>query len=337
VKSGTALPVGVTASGSYTREDAGQLDQRFEGKYGRGDVVLPVGRGLALAAGAGYENIKVSQRDPLLDGTGAPVVDGAGRQVTDPASPRRLAYDFDGLFWDAGVIWRPSSRTFLEARVGRRYDSWSFTGSFSHQIGPGSGVQIGVYDSIESFGRQLNGGLAALPTSFVSTDNGFGNQYSGCVFGTSGAAPGSCINAGILGSTTTANYRARGATGVVVFSRGSNRFGFGGGYSRRSFIAPDVGTGSIINGTSDETFYAQLFASRAIGRNSDLSANAYASYFDSGLAGSEGVLGWGANAIYTQRFGGLGATAALGVYGFDANGSESDVAAQALVGLRYGF
>ncbi|WP_204315025.1 hypothetical protein, partial [Klebsiella pneumoniae] len=54
VKSGTVLPVGITASGSYTREDAGQLDQRFEGKYGRGDLVLPVAHGFALAAGVGY-------------------------------------------------------------------------------------------------------------------------------------------------------------------------------------------------------------------------------------------------------------------------------------------
>ncbi|WP_204276704.1 hypothetical protein, partial [Klebsiella aerogenes] len=78
---------------SYTREDAGQLDQRFEGKYGRGDLVLPVAHGFALAAGVGYEQIKITQRDPLRDTAGNPVVDGAGRFKTDPNSPRRIAYD----------------------------------------------------------------------------------------------------------------------------------------------------------------------------------------------------------------------------------------------------
>jgi hypothetical protein len=135
VKSGTVLPVGITASGSYTRENAGQLDQQFEGKWGRGDVVLPILRGLALAGGIGYEQIKISQRDALVDGTGKPVVDAAGRFRTDPNSPRRIAYDLSGVFWDAGVIWKPSRRTFFEARVGRRYGSMSYTGSLSYQAG----------------------------------------------------------------------------------------------------------------------------------------------------------------------------------------------------------
>ena len=93
------------------------------------------------------------------------MVDSRGRFVTDPASPRRIAYDFDGIFWDAGVIWRPSRRTFLEARVGRRYDSMSYTGSLSYQMGSGSGIQVGVYDSVQTFGQQVNGTLASLPTS----------------------------------------------------------------------------------------------------------------------------------------------------------------------------
>jgi len=338
-KSGTLLPVGVTVSGSYTREDAGQLDQRFEGKYARGDVVLPVGRGVAIEGGVGYENIAISQRDPLLDGTGAPVLDANGRQQTNPASPRRLAYDFDGLFWDAGVIWRPSRRTFLEARVGKRYGSMSYTGSLSYQIGPGSGIQIGVYDSIDSFGRQLNGSLASLPTSFVTSNDPFGDQYSGCVFGTSGSAAGSCMN-NALYSVPTANYRSRGVTGTMVMSRGPNRIGFGGGYARRSFIAPNVpaSTGIQVNGTSDELFYGQLFASRELGRNTSLSGNAFLSYSDTDLAGSDGTLGWGANSMLTRTFfGHLDATAAVGIYGFEGEANNSDTQVQALIGLRYGF
>ncbi len=338
VKSGTVLPVGITASGGYTRENAGQLDNRFEGKFGRGDVVLPIGRGLAVAGGVGYENIQISQKDPKLDGTGQPVRDANGRFVTDPASPRRIAYDIEGVFWDAGVIWRPSRRTFLEARVGKRYGSMSYTGSLSYQFGPGSGIQVGVYDSVSSFGQQLNGSLAALPDAFTTGDtSGFNAQNTGCVFGTNGSAAGSCMN-GIFASAATGSYRARGVTAVVAMNRGPNHFGFGGGYARRDFIAPTGTPGFTVNGTSDQTYYGQVFASRQFGRNAVLSGNAYVSYYDSDLPGADPVMGWGANTAYTQRFfNHLDATAAVGVYGFDDQTGGKDVSAQALVGLRYGF
>ncbi|MDG2532339.1 hypothetical protein P6144_01660 [Sphingomonas sp. HITSZ_GF] len=335
VKSGTVLPVGITASGSYTRENAGQLDQRFEGKWGRGDVVLPVLRGLALAGGVGYEQIKITQRDALLDTGGQPVLDGAGRFRTDPNSPRRIAYNLEGVFWDAGVIWKPSRRTFFEARVGRRYGSMSYTGSLSYQAGPGSGIQIGVYDTVQTFGQQLNGQLSTLPTSLASTTDPFGNQFSGCVYGTTGAATGGCMT-GILASATTSAYRGRGVTGVAVAGRGGTRIGIGGGWAKRDFIAPAGGSGFTTNGTSDTTIYGQIFASTNVGPNGSLQGSVIGSYYDSDLAGSDGIYGWGANAAYTHRFGRLGATLSTGIFGFERDG-ESSASAQALLGLRYGF
>src|SRR3546814_14307839 len=83
---------------------------------------------VALTAGVGYEELKTSQKDPLLDADGNPVVDDDGRFVADPASPQRITYRTDGIYWDAGVVWRPSPRTQLEAHVGRRYDSWVYFG-----------------------------------------------------------------------------------------------------------------------------------------------------------------------------------------------------------------
>lgn len=335
VKSGTVLPVGLTASASYTRENAGQLDQRFESKFLRGDVVLPVGRGIAVAAGVGAEQVQVSQRDPLRTGTGAPVTDSQGRFVTAPGSPRRLAYDFDGIFWDAGVIWRPSKRTFLEARVGRRYDSMSYTGSFSYQIGPGSGIQLGAYDSVQTFGSQLNAQVAALPASFVDNTDPFGNQYSGCVYGSTGAAAGGCLN-GVFASSATSAYRSRGLTGVAVLNRGSTRIGIGGGYSRRDFLAPGGGTSFSTNGITDESVYTQLFASTDVGANGALSGSLLGSYYDTEIAGNDPIYGWGANTAYTHRFGKLGAMVSAGVYGFERDGGSS-ASAQGMVGLRYGF
>ena len=54
-------------SGGYEREDASQLDQRFEGKYARADVTVPIGPTFALLGGVGYEDIEIGQRDPVLD------------------------------------------------------------------------------------------------------------------------------------------------------------------------------------------------------------------------------------------------------------------------------
>lgn len=339
VKAGSVLPVGITASASYTREDAGQLDQRYEGKFGRVDAVLPIMGGFAVAGGVGYEKIKITQRDPVRDGANNPVVDANGRFVTNNASPRRIAYDIDGMFWDAGVIWKPSRRTFLEARAGKRYGSMSYTGSLSYQVGPGSGVQIGVYDTVQTFGQQLNGTLATLPTSFVTTTDPFGNQYGGCVYGTVGSATGGCLN-NVFASAATSAYRSRGVTGVAVMGRGGTRIGIGGGWSRRTFIAPTGTPGFNVNGTSDQSFYAQVFGSTDVGRNGSFSASAFGSYYDTDIAGAEGVMGWGANTAYTHRFGPLSATASAGIFGFDNKNSTtttSNTAAQALLGLRYGF
>ena len=337
VRAGAVLPVGLTASGAWEREEAGQLDQRYEGRYARGDAVLPVGRGLAVVGGVGYEEIEISQRDPLRDSSGNPVTDGNGRQVTDPASPRRIAYDIDGIFWDAGVIWRPSTRTSLEARVGKRYGSWSYTGSLSYQLGRASAIQVGVYDSVQSFGRQLRNGLASLPTDFRPISDPFNGGYNGCVFGASGSAAGGCLP-GVFQSIATANYRARGVDAVFAINRGPLRMGLGAGYSNREFIAPDGGAGFSVNGLSDDTFYAQFFAGQQVGASGQLSGNLFVNYYDSGLPGSEGLFGWGANTAYSHSFGRLGATAALGIYGVgQAAEADNSVAVQALLGLRYGF
>lgn len=334
-KAGALLPIGITASGSFTREDAGQLDQRFEGQYGRLDGVLPVSRELAVVAGLGYESIQVTQRDPLRDGANVPIVDEDGRFVTDPASPRRIAYDLDGIFWDAGVIWKPSRRTYLEARVGRRYESFSFTGQLSYQISASSGVQINVYDTVQTFGQQLNGSLAMMPTSFVPNGPGMGNPYGGCIFGTAGGAAGDCLN-GVFASAVTSAYRARGVTGTAVFGRGNTRFGFGGGYSHRTFLSPNSGAGFSVNGLSDESLFAQIFGSTQLSREGSLTGSLYGSYFSSDFA-PDGVFGWGANSTYAHQFGPLGATVSAGLYGFDNQIAGSSTLAQLLFGLRYGF
>ncbi|SOB87605.1 hypothetical protein SAMN06297144_2740 [Sphingomonas guangdongensis] len=340
VRAGAVAPFGLTVSGAWTREEGSQLDQRYDGYFGRADVVQPITGQLALVGGVGYEKIEITQRDALVDATGQPVTDGSGRFVTDPASPVRLAYQTDGLIWDAGVVWRPSPRTTLEARVGQRYDTTIYTGSLSWQVSANSGLQIGVYNGVQSFGRGLRDAISALPTSFATRPDPFSDQFSGCVFGTgagsaAGGSAGGCLNP-LLGAISTANFRARGVDGVFSATRGAYTFGLGAGYFNRRYLLPPLSPGQFLYGVTDEGYYGQLFATRTLDGRSSIALDVYANYFDSGVIYAPDVLGGGANGSYSYSFGRFGATASLGVYAFDQDGI-SDVSGQALLGMRYSF
>jgi hypothetical protein len=345
VAAGTVLPVGVTVSGAYEREDAGQLDQQYEGYFGRGDVTLPVSRTVAIRGGVGYEKIETSQRDALVDTAGNPVVDRNGRFVTDPASPRRIAYNTDGLIYDAGVIWRPSPRLELAANAGWRYGGETYFGTLSWQASRNTGVQVAVYDGIETFGRQLRDGLRDTPTAFQGNASPFGQQFNGCIFGSqpgeggadgAGGRAGGCLN-DVFQSISTASYRARGIDGVISTTQGRTSYGVGAGYANRKLNAPRVAPGTVVYGVTDESYYAQLFWSRALSRVSQIDANLFANYYESGLPGADGVLGVNANGTYSHQFGRLGTTASLGVYTYDQEGLDSQWSAQALLGARYSF
>jgi hypothetical protein len=331
------LPVGVTVSGAWEREDAGQLSQRYDGWFARGDLLIPVSPYFAFSAGVGYERIETSQRDALRTAAGAPVLDEDGRFVEDPNSPRRIAYRTDGVYYDAGVVWRPNRRTELRAAVGERYGSVSYTGTLTYQASPEVGLAVGVYDSVQTFGRQLRNGLTGLPTSFIAArDANFGQQYTGCVFGTSGAAPGGCLS-DVFQSISTASYRARGVDGILSATRGRHTYGVGAGYANRRLHAPEVPSGVVVYGLEDESWYGQAFWQYALSRVSTVDANAFANYYTSELPGSEDVVSLGLTGNYSHAFGRLGTTASLGLYTFKVGDFQSELSAQALLGARYVF
>src|SRR3546814_1070812 len=59
-------PFGWSVGAGYDREDASQLDQRYEAKYARADITVPVSANVALLGGVGYENIEIGQPSALL-------------------------------------------------------------------------------------------------------------------------------------------------------------------------------------------------------------------------------------------------------------------------------
>ena len=332
---GTLLPVGVTLSGGWNRDDASQLKQRYDDVYGQVGVLAPVTYTVALAGDVGYEKLTVSQKDPVYTAGGVPAVDGNGRYITDDASPRRIAYRTDGVYWDAGVVWRPNRRTSVNAYVGQRYNATRYTGSVSYQASRSTGLSIGVYDEVETFGHQLQDGIAALPTSFIAARDAFSRQYNGCVFSANGATPGGCLN-GVFQSITTASYRARGVDGVVSINRGLSSYGLGAGYANRALHVPDVPLGALVYGQHDQSAYGQFFWGRQLSRVSGVQTNVFVNWYEPGSSDFD-VWSYGATASYYRNFGRLGTTATLGIYDFKQGDIRSQVSAQAQLAARYTF
>ncbi len=335
-KAGEALPVGLAVGGSAYQEDISNLDQRVRDLNVRADVTVPVTSALSVVGGVGYEDVEVSSRNALVDAAGAPVIDEDGRFVTDGSQPRQIAFDVDGIIWDVGVVWRPSSRTAFEAHVGRRYDSTTYYGSFAYAPDARSAVNISVYDGVAGFGGTLTNSLAALPTDFSASRNALTGDFDGCVAGEAGA---NCVG-GAFGSIRSATFRSRG-----VQASYSHQFGgrysatVAAGYDRRKFLAAEGTVLAAANGLVDESIYATIGLNGEIGRNANFAINAYGNRFDTQTNGGQTVTAVGGSAGYNQTIvPRLSARAAVALDHFDSDVSAEDItAASGLVGLRYDF
>ena len=333
VRPGEVLPVGLAVTAGGFQEDIGNLDQRVRDLFVRGDVTLPVSRTLALVAGAGYEDVQISSRDALRDANGVPVIGSDGRFVTDPNAPRRIAFDVDGLLWDVGVLWRPSSRTSLQASVGRRYDSTTYYGTFTYVPSQRSAFAVVAYDGVSGVGGTLNNALAGLSSDFEAIRNPVTGDFGGLVSGTEGQAL-----IGGIGSTRSAAFRGRGVRASYQRTMGRTEAALGAGYDRRTFIAAAGTVLAPVNGLTDESYYVIGGLTRQIGQDANITANAYVNWFNA-AGNNNDVTAMGASAAYnqsiTQR---LVGRAAIAVDYFDSEFTAQDFAfATALVGLRYNF
>ncbi|HEX7854021.1 MAG TPA: hypothetical protein VF503_10030 [Sphingobium sp.] len=327
------LPIGWSVGVGYQREDASQLDQRFENAWGRLDITVPLTSDLAAIGGIGYQSIKASNRDALRDSSGAAIIDSNGRFVTDPASPRLLSYDNENVIWDVGILWRPSRRTSLRLTYGHQYGSGSVQGSFNWQPDQNTSLNISLYDSIDSFGRALSGNLANLPDNFLVTRNPFSGDVNGCAFGSSS---NSCFS-DTLSGIRTANYRNRGVAGSFVHRQGPWNYGIGFGYSRRKFLGDDPVYAGI-SGLKEENYFAAAALGYAIDGRSGINVNLYANQFNSELPGVADVFNAGAYLTYHRRISrGLQANASVGLDYVKASGVDSVLSGLAQIGVRYSF
>ena len=338
VKPNTIAPIGVGVGGGWTEENVSNLDQRIRDRYVRGDVTVPVEPTLALVGGVGYEDVEVSSRDARRDAAGNPVIDSHGRYVTDEAGPRRIAYQTEGLIWDAGVMWRPSRRTSLEAYIGRRYGSLTGWGTLTYAPDTRTNISVAVYDNLSSFGGTVIDTLSGLPSQFDAFRDPITGEIGGCVAQTGGQpASGSCI-AGALASVRSAVFRSQGVAASYGLEVGRTQFGVGVGYDRRKFVAAPGTVLATANGVVDETVWLAGYATQRIDNRSTLSANAYANWFQSGFDLNNDTIGYTASLSYNHTFvRGLSGTAAVGLDGITRQSLPDFATASALLGLRYSF
>lgn len=333
VRPGEVSPVGLAVTAGGFQEDISNLDQRVRDLYVRGDMTVPISPSLALVGGVGYENVQISNRDALRDAGGNVLIGPNGRFVTDPASPRILAFDVDGLLWDVGVLWRPSSRTSLAANVGRRYGATTYYGNFTYAPSQRSVLAIDVYDGVSGLGGVLTNNLAGLSSNFQALRNPVTGDFGGLTTGVDGAA-----GLGNIGSVRSAAFRARGVRGAYQRQLGRLTAAVAAGYDRRTFIAAPGTILEAANGVNDETYYVNAGLSRDLGRSANITANGYVSWFETGF-NTGNVTATGASLAYNRSLTSrLVGRAAVGVDYFDSEFSAEDFAfATALLGLRYNF
>ncbi len=330
---GDGLPVGVGVTAGAFQEDISNLDQRVRDVYVRGDVTVPLSDNFAVVGGVGYEDVEISSRDALRDVDGNPIRDNSGRFVTDDSAPRQIAFDVDGLIWDVGVVWNPSSRTSLAATVGRRYDSTTYYGSFAYVPDSRSALNISVYDGLTGFGGVLTNSLSGLSSDFDAIRNPVTGDFGGLVTGEDGASL-----LGTLGSVRSAAFRGRGVNASYQRRIGQTTAAIAAGYDEREFIAAAGTVLAVADGITDESYYINAALSRPIGQSASFAANAYVNWFESGGINGD-VTALGASAAYSRSLTSkLSARAALAVDHFDSEFTAEDFAvATGLIGLRYDF
>ena len=334
VRPNVVAPIGVGVGGGWNEQNISNLDQRVRDRHLRADVTVPLNGHVAVVGGVGYEDVEVSSRDAVRDAAGNPLVGPDGRFVTDKSGPRQIAYETDGLIWDAGVLWRPSRRTSLEAYVGRRYGSMTYHGAFTYAPDSRTNLAVAVYDNVTSFGGVLVDQVAGLPAQFDAFRNPITGQVGGCVASLEG---GGCF-AGALGTVNSAVFRSRGAAASATVDLGRTQLGVGAGYDRRTFIAAAGTAIGALDGQVDEHVWYALFASHQLDARSVLSADANMSWFQSEVDPGGDILGYSASLAYRRNLiRGLSGTAAVGLDGISRENLEDFMSASALLGLRYSF
>ena len=318
-------PVGWSVSAGYEREDGNRVDQRYEDLWAKADVTAPMTLTLAAVGSVGYEHLKISQYSAAI-GPG-------GSIIVDKSVPRLIAYNDKGLTWDAGVLWRPSRRTSVEARGGERYSDWHVTASASWQPDKDSSLGIAYTDMIDSLGRSLARGQNDISGMFSVNRNPFSGDLAGCVAGNGGMT---CLN-DMLTAMSGATYRSRAIKAHMRSTLRRWQYGVGLGYTHRHYITPKTGVFANWGSHRDRIYWMESHIGRRLGNSASIDFNLYANRLDSEVAG-EDMRNFGGYATYSRALSQrLRASASLGIDSVDPEALQAVVSAMGRVGMRYQF
>ena len=333
----SALPFDWTLGAQYRRENTSNLAQHFRALRVTGEIRQPIAETVALVASGGYEKTETSEREALIDLlTGFPVLGKGGRFVVDPASPRVLTYDMNGLIGDAGIIWKPSRRSRFEARAGYRYGGFSVTGLAEMHPGERTGLTFILTDQVQTFGQGVSGGLASAPANLdIGQSPDPASSYQNCLFGKT-AGSGRCIG-GALGNASASAYRERAAS--IIITRALRQWALSGsfGYTRRTYI-DDPNAPVSLDGVVDQSFFGDISLNGQLTRVSGVSFSFTGSLFKNGQVGASDVVAGSFSTNYYRTFGrGIRARASLAVDASKQDGITADVSGRAQLGMQYQF
>ena len=332
----SALPFDWQVSGAYRKEDATNLAKQTRATNLIGEIKQPVGPEIAVVASAGYERTRISEREALVDPlTGLPVLTSSGKFVVDPASPRLITYDVEGLIYDAGVIWRPSRRARFELRGGHRYGGVSVTGLIEIKPSERTGMTLAITDRIESFGEGVSAGLAGSGPDLNLDALDPNSSFQDCLFGKAQGS-GRCIG-GALGSASAKSYRQRAANLVFTHAMRKSTFNASFGYSRRTYI-DDPASPVTLSGVVDQSFFGNVSIGTRLTRTSGVSFSFSGNLFKNGQVGASDVIAGSFNTSYYRSIGrSIQLNANLAVDASKQDGTTADVSGRAQLGLQYKF
>ena len=332
-RAGEGLPVGTGLDASWYRENVSNLDQQVLDRHVRGEVSIPVDDTTALVGGVGYEHVTVGSRNAVMSG-GAYLTDSAGNYITDYSTPRYVAFESEGLIWDAGVVWRPSRRTNLELHVGRRYGEVGAYGFFNYQPDDRTAFNVVLYNGVTGFGGSLTNSLFNMPTQFVTVRDAITGNLTSCMSSMQG---GSCL-AGATGSLNSTVYRGRGVSTSYSKDLGRWQFGFGAGYDRREYLTAQETVLAAINGKVDEYYWLAAYMGARLSEHSTFQGTLDLYNYQSGLTSYGNMNAVRAVALYQHYLSShLSASASLAVDGVTRTQADDSWSTYGSVGMRYSF
>jgi hypothetical protein len=331
---GDVLPVGLGASAGYYQEDVSNLSQRVTDKNARAEITIPIAGDVALVGGVGVEQVKVSSRNAVVDTNGNALRDSRGQIITDYSKPRYIAFESEGLIWDAGMVWRPSPRTNAEIHVGRRYGQIGAYGFLNYAPNDHSNLNIVVYQGITGFGGALTNSLFNLPSQFTGVRDAITGNMSSCVSSLGG---GNCLG-GALSSVNSTLYRGRGVSAGYSLNYGRWRGGVGAGYDRRQYITAQQTVFASVNGKVDQYYWLATFMGYQMTQRSTFETTLNAYKYQSGLNSTGDINALRAVALYQYNVSRhVTANASLAIDGIMRKATDDVWSSAGSVGMRYTF